>query len=86
MNFALGYVNAQNPPYSAKGDGASDDTAAIQTALNDAGNNGGGIVLLPLGNYFIATHLTVPANTTLAGNLAGAHRVFAKQRHYPPGS
>src|ERR1019366_8262845 len=58
LNFTLGYVNAQNPPYLAKGDGVSDDTAAIQTALNDAGSKGGGIVFLPLGNYYIASHLS----------------------------
>jgi hypothetical protein len=67
LNFTLGYVNAQNPPYLAKGDGVSDDTAAIQTALNDAGTKGGGIVFLPLGNYYIAGHLSVQAETTLAG-------------------
>ena len=67
LNFTLGYVNAQNPPYLTKGDGVSDDTTAIQTALNDAGTKGGGIVFLPLGNYFIASHLSVPAQTTLAG-------------------
>jgi hypothetical protein len=67
LNFTLGYVNAQNPPYLAKGDGVSDDTAAIQTALNDAGSKGGGIVFLPLGNYYIASHLSVPAQTTLSG-------------------
>lgn len=67
VNFTLGYVNVQNQPYLAKGDGVSDDTAAIQTALNDAGIKGGGIVFLPLGNYYIASHLSVPANTTLAG-------------------
>ena len=67
LNFTLGYVNAQNPPYLAKGDGVSDDTTAIQTALNDAGSKGGGIVFLPLGNYFIASHLSVPAQTTLGG-------------------
>ena len=67
LNFTLGYVNAQNPPYSAKGNGVTDDTAAIQSALNDAGTKGGGIVFLPLGNYYIATHLSVPAHTTLAG-------------------
>ncbi len=66
-NFTLGYVNVQNPPYRAKGDGVTDDTAAIQSALTAAGNKGGGIVFLPLGNYYIATHLSVPANTTLAG-------------------
>jgi len=67
LNFTLGYVNAQNQPYSAKGDGVSDDTAAIQAALNDAGTKGGGIVFLPLGNYYIAGHLSVPDNVTLAG-------------------
>jgi hypothetical protein len=67
LNFTLGYVNVQNQPYLAKADGVTDDTAAIQSALTAAGNKGGGIVFLPLGNYYIATHLTVPANTTLAG-------------------
>lgn len=67
LNFQLGYLNAQNPPYGARGDGASDDTAAIQSALNDAGAHGGGIVFLPRGNYRIQTHLNIPAQTTLAG-------------------
>lgn len=67
LNFQLGYLNAQNPPYGAKGDGATDDTGAIQAALNSAAANGGGIVFLPRGNYRIATHLRVPAQTTLAG-------------------
>ena len=67
LNFQLGYLNAQNPPYRAKGDGATDDTPAIQSALNDAGAQGGGLVWLPRGNYLILTHLLVPAETTLAG-------------------
>ncbi len=67
LNFQLGYLNAQNPPYGAQGDGAADDTGAIQAALNDAAAKGGGIVFLPRGNYRIATHLRVPAQTTLAG-------------------
>ncbi len=67
LNFTLGYVNAQNPPYLAKGNGTTDDTAAIQSALNDAGTKGGGVVFLPVGNYYLAGHLTVPFHTTLAG-------------------
>ncbi|HEY5914982.1 MAG TPA: glycosyl hydrolase family 28-related protein [Verrucomicrobiae bacterium] len=67
LDFELGYLNAKNPPYGAKGDGAADDTAAVQSALNDAAANGGGIVFLPRGNYRILTHLVVPAQTTLAG-------------------
>ncbi len=67
VNFSLGYVNVQNQPYSAKGDGVTDDTAAIQSALTAAGAKGGSIVFLPVGNYYIGGHLTVPANITLAG-------------------
>lgn len=37
--------------FGARGDGATDDTTAIQTALNLAGLAGGGQVLLPAGTY-----------------------------------
>ena len=67
LDFRLGYINVQNPPYLAKGDGTKDDTAAVQAALNDAGNRCGNVVFLPTGNYLIASHLSVPAHTTLAG-------------------
>ncbi len=67
VNFQLGYINAQNPPYGAKGNGTNDDTPAIQAALNAAGANGGGVVFLPRGNYLIISHLIVPAQTSLVG-------------------
>jgi hypothetical protein len=67
LDFQSGYINAQNPPYNATGNGTNDDTAAIQSALNAAGANGGGIVFLPRGNYLINTHLVVPAQTSLVG-------------------
>jgi hypothetical protein len=67
LSLQLGYINAQNPPYLAKGDGTNNDTAPIQAALNDVGAKGGGIVFLPRGNYYVAGHLSVPADTTLAG-------------------
>ena len=67
VNFQLGYINAQNPPYGATGNGTNDDTAAIQAALNAAGANGGGVVFLPRGNYLISSHLVVPAQTSLVG-------------------
>jgi hypothetical protein len=67
LDFQLGYINAQNPPYGATGKGTVDDTAAIQAALNAAGANGGGVVLLPRGNYLISSHLVVPAQTSLVG-------------------
>ena len=67
LNFQLGYINARNPPFGAVGNGTNDDTAAIQSALNSASANGGGIVFLPRGNYLINSSLVVPAQTSLVG-------------------
>ncbi len=60
-------MNVRLAPYLARGDGRTDDTAAIQAALDAAGASGGGVVLLPAGNYLVRTHLTVPAGTALVG-------------------
>lgn len=45
--------------YGAKGDGSTDDTAAIQAAINAAQTAGGGTVFFPAGTYKISTTLTV---------------------------
>jgi hypothetical protein len=52
--------------YDAAGDGTTDDTTAFQGALDDVGDAGGGIVLVPEGTY-ILSHITVPSNTILQG-------------------
>jgi len=52
-------VDVTKPPYSAKGDGKSDDTAALQSALND--NVGRHKVLyFPKGTYLVSATLTWP--------------------------
>jgi hypothetical protein len=51
----------------AKGDGKTDDTAALQKALDLAGEGRGGTVVVPRGNYLIAGHLKVPQAVTLKG-------------------
>lgn len=54
--------------YGAKGDGTTDDTAAIQAALTAAAGTNG-VVYLPPGTYVISAALTMPANTTMTGVL-----------------
>jgi len=48
----------------AKGDGLTDDTAAVQQALDDCDRAGGGLVLLPEGTYYCRP-LTIGTRTTL---------------------
>jgi len=53
--------------FGATADGTTDDTIAIQNALNEAHTAGGGTVLLPAGTYLITDKLTIYSNTTLQG-------------------
>jgi len=57
----------------------SDDTWAIQSALNHVGRLGGGTLYFPEGNYRVTSYLKVPANVVLRGagqkitTLVGTH-------------
>lgn len=53
--------------YGAKGDGKTDCTEAIQTAMNEMAAQGGGIVLIPAGRFAVKGCLTVPTGVELAG-------------------
>jgi len=50
--------------YGAVGDGATDDTAAIQAALDAAI---GSVVIVPAGTFIISDELFIPSNVTIDG-------------------
>jgi hypothetical protein len=70
------FYNVKLAPYNAAGNGVTNDTSAIQHALNDASKAGGGIVYLPPAIYVVSTHLTVPANVELRGADSVPHRTI----------
>jgi hypothetical protein len=57
--------------YGAKGDGQTDDTQAIQNAINAAEAAGGGSVILKVARYFTAGTLQVPTGVILSGSIEG---------------
>lgn len=61
--------NVKDPLYGAKGDGVTDDFAAIQAAINAALDAGGGTVYLPTGTYQIS-NILVPSKSSF-GSASG---------------
>lgn len=66
---AFSYFNVKDPRYAggAKGDGVTDDSAAMQAAINAAVAAGGGIVYFPAGTYIQNNTAAVAPPDTLAG-------------------
>ncbi len=59
---SIGSVNVKAPPYNAKGDGFSDDTLALQRAIND-----NEIVFFPKGFYRVKRTIKLKLNSKLVG-------------------
>jgi hypothetical protein len=70
-----GWIDVTLPPYSARGDGVTDDTGAFQRALSETGAAGGGVVFAPTGTYRVKTHLSIPPSTMLKGVFFGPSEV-----------
>jgi len=58
-----GYINVKD--FGAKGDGTTNDTAAIQSAIAFAKTAGGGTLFFPTGNYRVVFPAGIPAYTCL---------------------
>ena len=78
------YLNVRK--FGAHGNGKTDDTAAIQKALDAAGKQSGNVVLLPTGDYLIKGSLNVPANVTLQGIFRAPPAGVAGNNQYAPGN
>jgi autotransporter-associated beta strand protein len=62
--------------YGATGNGVTDDTLAIASALAAAEANGGGIVYLPAGKYHLTNTLNVPSGVELRGAYEMRHTTW----------
>lgn len=78
MTMSLSEVNsklaqiAHNPKnFGAKCDGVTDDTSAYQAALNQAKQQGGGYVLVPIG-FSVVSSLVIPTLCGIIGNGKGS--------------
>lgn len=68
-------VNVKDPQFGAKGDGVTDDTSAVQAAINYLSANGGGTVWVPPGTYKCST-INLASNIIFKGS--GNATVFVK--------
>ncbi len=58
--------------YTVRGDGVSDDTTALTRCFSDAGKSGGGLVMIPAGNYLLSGNVSVPLCSGLTIQAHGA--------------
>ncbi|KAL6871620.1 family 55 glycoside hydrolase [Trichoderma longibrachiatum] len=77
----------QNGGHTLQGDGFTDDTAALQGALNTAASQGK-IAYLPFGIYIVKSTITIPPGTELYGEawstISGSGSAFSSETNPTP--
>lgn len=63
----IGHLSVVDAAYGATGNGTTNDSAAIQAAINAANTAGGGVVYFPPGTYRIGTRLELKSGVSLVG-------------------
>ncbi|WP_225446202.1 sugar-binding protein [Paenibacillus rhizovicinus] len=66
LSMPANFISVKEAPYLAVGDGVADDTAAIQSAVDDAAAQGKG-VWLPAGTYNQSVKIEVPSGVNIQG-------------------
>ena len=72
LNTSYPVINVTT--YGATGDGSTDDTSAIQSALN-AVPSSGATVVLPAGTYIISSTLTIDKDATILTGVGGGSTI-----------
>ncbi len=54
--------------FGAVADGVTDDSPALQKAINAVSSAGGGVVYIPAGVYYLSDQITIPEAVTLCGD------------------
>ncbi len=70
---ASAYSKVSVLEHGARVEGQTDDTAAIQQALNAASKDRGGVVEIPKGLYRVDGHLVIPPGVCLSGEWQAPH-------------
>lgn len=76
-DYVVASVVATDAPFSARADGRTDCTAAIQSAIDTAAGQGGGVVFLPAGRYRCDGNLVLKEGVTMRGDWKAPGRTAA---------